>query len=156
MRGSLFCRCVVVAITLIGRIVYAEGYVTTSPGIEVVTQAEKRVVTSTPEGPSVEFVRADQLRIGDEICYTLRVRNTTNAPIEAPVIVKSLPRNTEYVIDSAVGPAASVALSFDGGSTFVDAEQGGPIRSLSHIRWQLRHPLAPGAIALLRFRGIFE
>jgi uncharacterized repeat protein (TIGR01451 family) len=129
--------------------------VTTSAGLDVETIAERRVVTASADGPQVEFALAQQLRIGDEICYTLRVRNDTLEPIAAPVIVKSIPRNTEYIFDSAVGPAALVSVSADGGSTFVAAADAASAE-LTHLRWQLKHPLAPGATALLRFRGVFR
>jgi uncharacterized repeat protein (TIGR01451 family) len=139
----------------------------TSDGLVVETIAERRVVTPSSEGAQVKFVAADQLHIGDEIFYTVRVRNRSGAPIEDVVVVKAIPRNTEYVADSAVGPAAIIGISVDGGTTFSEPEQleivtlPGVARpaipsDYTHIRWQLQHPLAPGATALLRFRGIFK
>jgi uncharacterized repeat protein (TIGR01451 family) len=139
----------------------------TSDGLVVETIAERRVVTSSGEGAQVKFVAADQLHIGDEIFYTVRVRNRSNAPIEDVVVVKAIPRNTEYVADSAVGPAAIVGISIDGGTTFSTPEEleiatlPGVTRpanasDYTHIRWQLQHPLAAGATALLRFRGVFK
>jgi uncharacterized repeat protein (TIGR01451 family) len=115
----------------------------------------------------VRFVAADQLHIGDEIYYTVRVRNVTNTTIEDVVVIKAMPRNTEYVADSAVGPAAIIGYSTDGGGTFATSDDlevvtlsGATRRAIpsdyTHLRWQLRHPLAPGATALLRFRGVFK
>ena len=31
-----------------------------------------------------------------------------------------------------------------------------PVAQYTHIRWQLRNPLAPGATALARFRATFR
>jgi len=139
----------------------------TSAGLAIETLAERRVITSSSEGAQVEFVAADQLHIGDEIFYTLRVRNATNAVIDKVVVIKAVPRNTQYVADSAVGPAATIGFSVDGGATFAASDElevitlpGVARRAImsdyTHLRWQLRHPLAPGATALLRFRGIFR
>jgi uncharacterized repeat protein (TIGR01451 family) len=135
-------------------------------GLAIETLAERRI-TAGSEGAAAEFVAADQLNIGDEIFYTLRVRNVTNATLAEVVVIKAVPRNTEYVADSAVGPAAIIAYSVDGGATFAEADQlevialpGVTRRAIpsdyTHIRWQLRHPLAAGATALLRFRGVFK
>jgi hypothetical protein len=95
------------------------------------------------------------------------VRNGSNAPIDAPTVIRAIPRNTEYVVDSAVGPAATISVSIDGGTTFSAPEDleivtlPGVSRpaiasDYTHIRWQLQHPLVVGATALLRFRGIFK
>jgi uncharacterized repeat protein (TIGR01451 family) len=136
-------------------------------GVQVDTVAERRVTTDSTDSRQHNFVTAGQLNVGDEIFYTLRVRNTTEKAISGIIVIKPVPRNTRYVADSAVGPGVSVTVSIDGGSTFVDpdaldfnASVGVPRRPLpdefTHIRWQLRHSLAPGATALLRFRGIFK
>jgi uncharacterized repeat protein (TIGR01451 family) len=132
-------------------------------GLAIETVAERRM----DEGAPVRFVAADQLHIGDEIFFTIRVRNVSSATIEDVVVIKAVPRNTEYVADSAVGPAAIVGYSTDGGGTFAASDdlevvtQSGVTRRASpsdytHLRWQLRHPLAVGATALLRFRGVFK
>ena len=132
-------------------------------GLSIETVAERRVQV----GSAIEFMRADQLHAGDEIFYTLRVRNNTNSMLQEPVIVKAVPRNTQYVAETASGPATAVDYSVDGGRTFATPDQlfvrveSGTLRPASvtdytHIRWRMRHPLAPGATALLRFRAIFR
>jgi hypothetical protein len=91
----------------------------------------------------------------------------TSSALEDAVIVRAVPRNTQYVADSAVGPAARIDVSIDGGTSFSVPEEiqivtsPGVVRpatasDYTHIRWQLQHPLAAGATALLRFRGIFR
>jgi uncharacterized repeat protein (TIGR01451 family) len=132
-------------------------------GLLIETVAERRLDQEVP----VRFVAADQLHIGDEIFYTVRVRNVSSATIEDVVVIKAVPRNTEYVADSAMGPATIIGYSTDGGGTFAGSDElevttpSGATRRASpsdytHLRWQLRHPLAAGATALLRFRGVFK
>jgi uncharacterized repeat protein (TIGR01451 family) len=131
-------------------------------GFAIQTVAESRVQA----GGTIEYVPAEQLHVGDEIFYTLRVRNTGGNAQEA-VVVKAIPRNTRYVQNSATGPAAIVEFSVDGGKSFAGAEQltirttGSVVRNATeddytHIRWRLRHSLAAGATALLRFRAVFK
>jgi uncharacterized repeat protein (TIGR01451 family) len=136
--------------------------------LEVTAIAEQRVVEPTPNGGTVvRYVPASQVRLGEQVHYTLQVRNVSPAAVDDAVVVRALPHNTRYVTGSAVGPGADVSFSIDGGATFAAAQRltintyvGPPRRATAdeytHIRWRLRHPLAPGATALLRFRAEFR
>lgn len=134
-----------------------------SVGLSVETIAESR----RGESSAFEYVPADRIRIGEQVFYTLRVRNDSGAAMEDAVVIKALPRNTRYVADSAAGPGAIVTFSVDGAKTFASAETAVVINpdgstrpavsnDYTHIRWKLRHPLAAGATALIRFRGVFK
>ena len=137
---------------------------TTTAGLVVETIADRRLENSSEA--FAKLAAADELHIGDEIIYTLRVQNRTDAIIESAVIVKAVPRNTVYVADSAVGPATDIDYSVDGGYRFASPDNlvmsatfdAPPAQAsdYTHIRWRLRHPLAAGATALLRFRGVFR
>jgi hypothetical protein len=48
------------------------------------------------------------------------------------------------------GPADSLMIEVEGSTQRAQASQ------YTHIRWQLRNPLAPGATALARFRATFR
>ena len=163
------CRFVawVLCLPMTSALSQSSSPVQTTPGLQIETIAERQLPFAAAEGASMRFIPAEQLRIGDEIFYTLRVRNVTAAPINDVVVIRAIPRNTRYVEGSAVGPAAVVSVSIDGGATF--AAPGVievPVSSASvrkatsddytHLRWQLRYPLAAGATALLRFRGVFR
>ena len=136
--------------------------------LEVTAIAEQRVVEPTANGgTSVRYVPASQVRLGEQVHYTLQVRNISSAAVSDAVVVRALPHNTRYITSSAVGPGADVSFSTDGGATFATAQRltistyvGPPRRATAdeytHIRWRLRHPLAPGATALLRFRAEFR
>jgi uncharacterized repeat protein (TIGR01451 family) len=131
--------------------------------LSIETIAESRLIDHATG--RVEFAATTKLNLGDEIFYTVRVRNVTDAPLRDVIVSKEVPRNTHYVADSAVGPATIISFSVDGGTHFalpdaLTAKPGAtrPVEpsDYTHIRWQLRHPLAPGATALLRFRSIFQ
>jgi uncharacterized repeat protein (TIGR01451 family) len=109
------------------------------------------------------FVPAEQIRAGDDVYYTIRVRNPGRAAVGRIVVSKRLPFGMHYTRNSAVGPAAEVLFSVDGGESFAAPTElrvvtGGSARranveDYTHVRWLLRAPLAPGATALLRFRA---
>jgi uncharacterized repeat protein (TIGR01451 family) len=129
--------------------------------------AEVRENVSTTPGREVfRFVPARMLDQGQVVYYTVRITNQTTVPLRNVAVVQAVPANTVYIADSAAGPGAVVSFSIDGGHTFgspesltVDIEgskQLAQAANYTHIRWQLRNPLAAGASALARFRATFQ
>jgi uncharacterized repeat protein (TIGR01451 family) len=112
------------------------------------------------------FVPARMLDQGQVVYYTVRITNQTTVPLRNVAVVQPVPANTVYIADSAAGPGAVVSFSIDGGHSFaapealtVDNEGSKHLAQpaqYTHIRWQLRNPLAPGATALARFRATFQ
>ncbi|HSN70422.1 MAG TPA: hypothetical protein VLT59_02890 [Steroidobacteraceae bacterium] len=136
--------------------------------VEVVLVAERLRIELTPDGREIRrFEPARQIRVDEEVYYTVRVRNTTDRPLYPVVVTRPVPENTTYVPGSAVAPAATVTFSVDDGRTFAEpnaltvTSSEGQVRSAvpgdyTHIRWQFGYPLAAGATAIARFRVILE
>jgi uncharacterized repeat protein (TIGR01451 family) len=99
------------------------------------------------------FVEARRLQAGEEIYYTIRVRNAGKESVTDVVVTKRMPFGVDYVTGSATGPDCDVELSADNGATY---SSGGKPGEYTHVRWLCQRPLAPGATALLRFRAIFR
>lgn len=148
---------------------------------QVVLVAEVREEMEVAPGRRVaRLVPAGVLHQGQEIFYTVRIRNPATTPLQNVEVVQRIPQNTAYVPGSAAGPGAEVSVSADGGQTFgkegqlsmVDqsamalTQATSPDREsltrqampqdYTHIRWRLRYSLAPGAVALARFRAVFQ
>ena len=136
---------------------------------DIVTElvAEVRENVSTTPGREIyRYVPARLLEQGQVVYYTLRITNQSTVPLRNVAVVQPVPANTTYLADSASGPAAAVSFSVDGGKTFgapgalmIEVEGSTQLAHASqytHIRWQLRNPLAPGATALARFRATFR
>ncbi|MFL6551076.1 MAG: hypothetical protein ACJ8OJ_20465 [Povalibacter sp.] len=149
-------------------------------GLEISLVAEVRQeVELSPGRRVVRLMPAQVLRQGQEIFYTVRIRNTSATPAPNVEVVQRIPQNTSYVSNSAAGPGAEIAVSADGGMTFgregevIVTDQSAvalagrsgegssaltrpaTARDYTHLRWRLRNPLAPGAVALARFRAVF-
>jgi uncharacterized repeat protein (TIGR01451 family) len=114
-----------------------------------------------------EWLPATDIRQGQVVYYTVKIRNPGAKAAHNVVVTKPVPVNTRYVAESAAAPGASVTFSIDGGKTFASAREllvrdaRGTQRAAApevytHIRWQMRYPLAPGAIAYARFRAVFR
>jgi uncharacterized repeat protein (TIGR01451 family) len=130
--------------------------------------AEIRETVDVGDGrQSQRLVPASVIDQGDVVFYTVQIRNPTTMPARDVAVVQRIPANTTYVPGSASGPAVDITFSVDGGQTFLRAKDlaivtaEGVSRSAvpedyTHIRWQLRNVLAPGAIALARFQAVFR
>ena len=104
---------------------------------------------------------------GDEVFYTLEIRNTGSRQLPPPTVDFAIPEHMRYIADSAVGAGAEVSYSVDGGRTFdrpenltvipvgADARLATPA-DYTHIRWRLKHALQAKAMALARFRAIVK
>jgi uncharacterized repeat protein (TIGR01451 family) len=124
-------------------------------------------VPGTAGRTTYRFVPATVLAQGRVVYYTVRIRNPTTVFARDISVIQLIPANTTYVSGSAAGPGAEISFSVDGGQTFrpegeleIAEQANAPRRALpseyTHIRWRLRNPLAPGAIALARFRAVFN
>jgi uncharacterized repeat protein (TIGR01451 family) len=141
---------------------------TGSGPLEATITAELLVVDSGPNDTEVRrWVPALRLSAGDEVHYTVRVRNPGETAVSDVVVTKRLPFGVRYQPGSATGPACDIQFSLDGGSSFAAPQTPRPAKKgsrkpavaapeYSHVRWVLRKPLAPGATALLRFRAVFS
>jgi uncharacterized repeat protein (TIGR01451 family) len=114
-----------------------------------------------------EWLPATDIRQGQVVYYTVKIRNPAATAAHNVVVTRPVPANTRYVAESAAAPGAVVSFSIDGGKTFAPAREliardarGIPRavapEAYTHIRWQMRYPLAPGAIAYARFRAVFR
>jgi uncharacterized repeat protein (TIGR01451 family) len=136
--------------------------------VQTTLVAEVRQTTDTSDGRRIQhFVPAAVVNQGEVVFYTLQIRNPTSVPIRDAVVIQRVPSNTTYVVDSASGPSADIMFSVDGGQSFwpekelvvakaaTEARKAMP-QDYTHIRWQLRNALAPGAVALARFQAVFR
>lgn len=135
------------------------GQLTNNAELDLV--AEVRI---TQVGKGYQFVPATTVEQGQEIFYTLRIRNPGDAPLTTLSIDQALPTNTRYVAGSATGAGADILFSTDGGNSFAkpselyasgDERRVAAADQYTHIRWQLRYPLVPHAVVLARFRAVF-
>jgi uncharacterized repeat protein (TIGR01451 family) len=113
------------------------------------------------------LVPADRVVPGDEVFYTLEIRNTGSRALPPPTVDFAIPEHMRYIANSAVGAGAEVSYSVDGGNSFDRPENlsvvpvGGDPRlataaDYTHIRWRLKHALQAKAMALARFRAVVQ
>ena len=86
--------------------------------LAVKASAEVETKVSLNGRETIKLVPADRVVPGDEVIYTLEIRNTGAAPVLAPSVRFAIPHHMRYIADSAAGPGAQVSFSVDGGRTF--------------------------------------
>jgi len=140
-----------------------------APGDTLAVKASAEVETKVSMNgrDTVTLVPADRVVPGDEVIYTLEIRNTGAAPVRAPSVRFAIPHHMRYVADSAAGPGADVSFSVDGGRSFNLPEnlqvagKSGRLRpataaDYTHIRWQLKQRLNVNSVAFVRFRAVVK
>lgn len=82
---------------------------------------------------------------------TYAVAYTSDGAVEAHavVLVDPLPAEVAYIPGSATGPGTLIEFSHDGGATW-DTSEAAPV---THIRWSLVAPLAPGDGGTVSFQA---
>jgi uncharacterized repeat protein (TIGR01451 family) len=132
------------------------------------TVAEIEQVTTDERGEqSTRLVPAEKIVPGNEVIYTVSATNVCDQEAQNVVIDNPVPQHMDYIGGSAIGPGTEVTFSIDGGANFGKADalkvagadgkprQAEP-REYTNIRWVMRNPLKPGAVAFARFRAILE
>ncbi len=136
-------------------------------GVAVKAVAEIEVKSVQDGRDVVKLAPAERVVPGDQVIYTLEIRNTGVAAVHAPSISYRIPAHMVYVADSATGPGAEVRYSIDGGRTFdrpenlqsVDVEghvQPAKPMEYTDIRWQLKNTLKSNSVAYARFRAVVK
>src|SRR5487761_2359075 len=132
-----------------------------APPITVTTTAEVLRHVTIDGKPAVHLVPADP------VVYTLAVRNIGVDPAPTVVVTSPIPRGMRYVAGSAVGPAAELSFSVDGGRSYALPAQltvlgpDGKSRAAdpadyTNIRWVLADTLQAGSVAFVRFRAVLR
>jgi uncharacterized repeat protein (TIGR01451 family) len=107
------------------------------------------VTVASPALTLVKSVDRATAAPGDVLTYTVAYSSTGTTAAHEVVIVDAVPPPAVYVPGSAAGAGAALAYSHDGGATF-DGSDAAPV---THVRFTLAAPLAPGASGSVSFRA---
>ena len=114
-----------------------------------------------------ERVPAAKVVPGTEVIYVITYRNGGSKPATDVVITNPIPTELAYQPQQGPGPSAVPDVSVDAGTSFgalaslsVKGTDGKPRPAqgsdVTHVRWQLREPVAPGAQGSVSYRAVLE
>jgi uncharacterized repeat protein (TIGR01451 family) len=138
----------------------------TSGNLKVKTIAEVETHSVQQGRPVVRLVQADRVVPGDEVIYTVEIRNVGKSAVRSPTVSNPIPAHMRYVADSATGPGVEVRYSVDGGHEFdfpenlkvIDADgrktRAARADDYTDIRWTFRHALESKSVAFAHFRAV--
>jgi hypothetical protein len=137
------------------------------PRLSVKAIAEVEVTALNGDRETVKLARADRVVPGDEVIYTLEIRNKAAIALPPPRVDYPVPEHMRYLDDTAAGPGADITYSIDGGRIFDRPEnlqvigKDGQKRpatgaDYTHIRWQLKNILKGKSVAFARFRAVVK
>jgi uncharacterized repeat protein (TIGR01451 family) len=139
---------------------------TQAPDPRLAVKAIAEVIRPTSRGgrATTELVSADEVVPGDEVIYTLEIKNTSAVALPPPTVDYPVPEHMRYVANSAIGAGAEVSYSVDQGQSFdrpenlkiTDArgERPATAADYTHIRWRLTHVLKGNSVAMAHFRAV--
>ena len=157
---------IAVALCGIGIALTASGQATSEAlVVKAVAEVETRTVQDGHD--TIKLAPADRVVPGDQVIYTLEIRNSGRAAVHDPIVTYAVPSHMMYLADSATGPGAEVRYSVDGGRSFdrpenlrvSDAEgRSRPAKpdEYTHIRWRLKNALKSKSVAFARFRAVVK
>jgi uncharacterized repeat protein (TIGR01451 family) len=130
--------------------------------LKTVAEVEENYTNEKGE-PATRLVAPLKVVPGREVVWTLTATNVCDKPAEHVSIDNPVPEHMVYVAGSAFGAGTDVLFSLDGHS-FAPADalavheaagNSRPARAEEYtaIRWSLKNALAPGAVAIARYRA---
>jgi uncharacterized repeat protein (TIGR01451 family) len=144
----------------------AQGASAAAHDPRLAVKAIAELVTTTAGHEPTRLVNADEVVPGDEVIYTLEIRNLSAIALPPPTVDYPIPAHMRYVANSAIGAGADVSYSVDQGHTFdrpenlkiVDAHGERPATpgDYTHIRWRLKHILKGNSVAMAHFRAVVK
>ncbi len=110
---------------------------------------------------------ADHVVAGDQLVYTVEIRNTTTHSRDGVTVTNPIPERMGYIASSAAGPGCDIDFSVDGALSFAKPEgllitlPAGRTRpataaDYTHIRWKLKYALSGNTTAFARFRATLK
>jgi uncharacterized repeat protein (TIGR01451 family) len=119
---------------------------------QVMVEAKQRAADGTTR---IALVPARRVVPGDRVVFTLAYRNTGSQPLADLVFDNPVPSGVVYRASAANSPAPE--LSVDGRRYGTPAQLGTiDPADVTHVRWRLARPLAPGASGTFAFQAVLK
>lgn len=148
---------------LAGLLAVACGSAQSAGGLLLSNQVFQEITVKAADGSlQRKTVPAVTVVPGTEVSYVITYRNSGAKPAEQVAITNPVPAKLEYVSSSTPGPASQV--SVDGGKRYgalaelslmaADGSQRPAKASdVTHVRWVLGAPVAPGSEGKVSFKA---
>lgn len=128
---------------------------------------EVETVVTDPDGKrTVVRTPAETVVPGSQLVYSVAFTNTQDLPTNDLTFTLPVPEETVFTENSVEGADAVVTVSTDGGASFVSREAAMVMRDgvatpalaedITHLRWVVAGPLAPGDSDRIAFKAVLK
>ncbi|GAA4219091.1 hypothetical protein GCM10022253_20650 [Sphingomonas endophytica] len=119
---------------------------------QVMVEAKQRAADGTTR---IALVPAQRVVPGDRVVFTLAYRNTGTQPLADLVFDNPVPRGVAYRAPAPNSPAPELSVDGRRYGTLAQLGAAGP-DAVTHVRWRLARPLAPGASGTFAFHAVLK
>lgn len=149
----------------------AQAQAPASGGVQLVNVAQKEIEVEEAGKRVRKLVEPGKMIPGDEVVYTITYTNKGTRAADRVVVTNPVPQHTKLRAGSPEGANAEITYSADGGKSFAVADRltvaardtsgkavtrAAVAADLTHVRWALKEPLAPGASGFVRFKAVIQ
>jgi len=122
---------------------------------QVMVEARQRAADGTTR---IALVPARRVVPGDRVVFTLAYRNTGTQPLADLVFDNPVPRGVAYRAPAPDGPAPELSVDGRRYGTLAQLAAGRAVDpdDVTHVRWRLPRPLAPGAAGTFAFLAVLK
>jgi hypothetical protein len=143
----------------------AASLFTPALAMEATQKVEREVVETQADGTVVtRLEKADLIKPGENIVYTLDFVNTKSEPADGLVLAMPVPAEIQFAEGSAERSGTRVEYSTDGGESFSDrlgltviGEDGqsrpATADDITAVRWTFNAAIMPGESGAVSFKG---
>ena len=129
---------------------------------------QKEVVSVSDDGvETVSYESAELVTPGERVVYTVNFENNLDQPETNLVLTMPIPAEVTYLDGTATDGLGTLTFSADDGDNFADrsdlriADERGELQparaaDVTHIRWVIAGPIAPGETGSISFKGILK
>ena len=143
------------------------AFATPAIALTATQTVQKEVITTAVDGTeTISYESAETVVPGERVVYTLNYANDKVEPASNLVLTMPVPEVVTFIEETATGGNA-MTYSADGGQNFssrIDLMvkmENGDMRpagadDITHIRWNIDGPVAPGETGALAFSGLLK
>jgi uncharacterized repeat protein (TIGR01451 family) len=162
LKFSMASSIATIVLPLMAGAAYAQNALTLS------TEAFQEVEVAGKDGKmEKKTVPVAKVTPGTEVTYVITYKNVGDKPADKVVVNNPVPKELAYRSGSADGKGARSEVSVDGGRHYgalpglkVEGADGKPrpaeAADVTHLRWLLAQPVAPGAQGVVSYRATLK
>jgi uncharacterized repeat protein (TIGR01451 family) len=134
--------------------------------LDLKTTGQKEIKIKQEGKEIIKKIPLDKVNLGDTVIYTITYTNAGNGLLKNAVITDPIPQGVRYIENTAEGKDTEITCSIDNGLTWQKPpvmtefrkpdgtleKKKAPMDMYTHIKWEIKKPVAPGEADRVSFK----